>query len=140
MNPALIGYLTNKTRKQGIQNIKPLTANAEKTDLPQESVDIVFLHLVFHDIKNKHAALKEFYRVLKENGKLVIDEETLMPLGEIKKLAEDSDFMFLKHLRDCPNFRERKLEEHPFLFFKSFNQHKKAYKSLYFSCFAQMVK
>jgi len=34
MNPALIGYLTNKARKQGIQNIKPITANVEKTDLP----------------------------------------------------------------------------------------------------------
>ena len=99
INSALIQYVTNKAKKQGILNIKPITADAGKTGLPKESVDIVFFHLVLHDIKNKHAALKEFYRILKKDGKLVVDEETVMPLGEIKKLAEDSGFMFLKHLR-----------------------------------------
>jgi len=50
------------------------------------------------------------YRVLREDGKLVLDKETLMPLGEIKKLAEDSDFyVFEAFEKDCPNFREREL-------------------------------
>jgi ubiquinone/menaquinone biosynthesis C-methylase UbiE len=99
INPALIDYVANRTRKEGIKNIKPIVTNAENTRLLQESVDMVFLHLVLHDIKNKHEALQEFYRVLKKGGKLVIDEETTIPLDEIKKLVEDNGFTFLNRLR-----------------------------------------
>jgi len=42
-------------------------ADAQATGLPSESVDIVFLHLVLHDIKDKPKAIREFHRILKKN-------------------------------------------------------------------------
>jgi len=44
-------------------------------------------------------AIKEFSRILKKRGKLVIDEEKVMPLDLIRELVEDSGFRFSKHLR-----------------------------------------
>ncbi|MGQ9507140.1 MAG: class I SAM-dependent methyltransferase [Candidatus Bathycorpusculaceae bacterium] len=99
INPDFIAYIAKKTEKRGIKNIKAMVANAQEIALPSESVNIVFLHLVLHDIKDKTAAIKEFYRILKKNGKLVIDEENVMVLDVIRKLAEDSGFKFCKRLR-----------------------------------------
>jgi len=99
INPDFLDYISNKASKRGVKNIKTIVANAQETGLPQKSVDIVFLHLVLHDIKDKTAAIKEFNRVLKLGGKLVIDEENVMPSDLIKKLAEDSGFKFFERLR-----------------------------------------
>jgi len=99
INPDFIAYVEEKAKRKGIKNIKAIVADAQEITLSSESVDIVFLHLVLHDIKDKTVALKEFYRILKENGKLVIDEENVMSLAVIRKLAEDSGFKFHKLLR-----------------------------------------
>jgi len=99
INPDFTAYVEEKAKRKGIKNIKAIVADAQEITLSSESVDMVFLHLVLHDIKNKTVALKEFYRILKENGKLVIDEENVMSLAVIRKLAEDSGFKFHKLLR-----------------------------------------
>jgi ubiquinone/menaquinone biosynthesis C-methylase UbiE len=82
-------------------------ANAQETGLPSESVDVVFLHLVLHDIEDKSAAIKEFKRVLKSHGKLVIDEENVMPHDLIRRLAEDSGFILSKHSRKTTQIFEK---------------------------------
>jgi len=99
INPDFIAYIANKVRRKGIKNIQTIVASAQETSLPSESVDMVFLHLVLHNIEDKHAAIKEFNRILKTDGKLVIDEENVLPLDLIRKLVEDSGFTFSKRLR-----------------------------------------
>jgi len=99
INPDFIDYISKKASREGKKHIKTIVANAQETGLPQKSVDIVFLHLVLHDIEDKTRAIKEFNRILKQDGKLVIDEENVMPLDLIKRLAEDSGFKFSKRLR-----------------------------------------
>jgi len=85
-------YTSNKAMKKGIKNIRTITADAQNTGLSPETVDVVFLHLVLHDIQDRRKAIEEFNRVLKANGKLVIDEEKIMPPDFIRKLAEESGF------------------------------------------------
>ena len=87
-------WVANKARKTRRVNIKTIKADACKTELPDKNVDIVFLHLVLHDIKDKSAAIKEFYRVLKAGGKLVIDEGNAMSLEKVRRLAEDGGLEF----------------------------------------------
>jgi ubiquinone/menaquinone biosynthesis C-methylase UbiE len=99
VNPEFVEYVKNKAKRKRIGNIKAIMANAQETGLPSESIDVVFLHLVLHDIKDKPATIKEFKRVLKNDGKLVIDEENVMPLDLIRRLAENSGFILSKHLR-----------------------------------------
>jgi ubiquinone/menaquinone biosynthesis C-methylase UbiE len=99
MNPNLIEYVKNKAERKRMKNIKTFVANAQETGLPPESVDMVFLHLVLHDIEDKPVAIREFNRILKRSGRLVIDEEDVMPLDMVRKLAEDSGFTFSECLR-----------------------------------------
>jgi ubiquinone/menaquinone biosynthesis C-methylase UbiE len=108
INSQFLQRIENKARKTGRSNIKTIKADACETGLPNASVDTVFLHLVLHDIKDKEAAIKDFYRISKKQGRLVIDEENIMPLEDIKKLAEDAGFTFSKHLyKTIQTFQKR---------------------------------
>ena len=107
INSDFVDYISNKAEKKGIRHIKTIMAKAEETSLPQGSIDFVFLHLVLHDIKDKPKAIKEFSPILKKRGKLVIDEENVMPLNLIRELVEDSGFRFSKHLRKTIQVFER---------------------------------
>lgn len=94
INSEYLDYVAKKAGKKQISNIETIKADACNTGLPDDSVDIVFMHLVLHDIKDKSAALKEFYRVSKPGGKVAIDEGHVMTIEEIKKLAEEAGFKF----------------------------------------------
>lgn len=111
INPSLIAHVEDKAAKNEAKNVKPILASAEETGLPADSVDIVFLHLVLHDIKNKEAAVKEFNRILKARGKLVIDEENVMPLDAIKKLSEEAGLTLSKTLRETVQIFEKEEKE-----------------------------
>lgn len=106
-NPDCIAHVENKIKRQGTHNVKTITASAEQTSLPAESVDMVFLHLVLHDIPDKQTAMQEFNRVLKTNGKLVIDEDRTMPPNLIRKLAEEHGFQYSTCLRKTTQIFEK---------------------------------
>ena len=107
VNPNFIEHIKNRAVKKGIKIIRTVIANAQQTSLPPKSVDIVFLHLVLHAIKDKPAAIREFDRILKPNGRLVIDEENVMPLSSIRKMVEESNFRFSNCLRKTVQIFEK---------------------------------
>ena len=107
INADFTKYVSEKAKKKGIKNTKAITAKAENTGLSSQSVDIVFLHLVLHDIEDKQRAVKEFNRILKARGKLIIDEENVIPLNFIRRLAEETGFRLSKILRKTIQIFER---------------------------------
>ena len=60
-----------KAKKAGLSNIKTILSDG-KTGLPKESIDVIWMCDVFHEIKQKHVVLKELYKVLREDGNLFI--------------------------------------------------------------------
>jgi ubiquinone/menaquinone biosynthesis C-methylase UbiE len=110
LNSGFIEYVKRKANAKGIKNINAAVADAQDTGLPSKSVDVVFLHLVLHDIKDKHAAIKEFNRILKEKGRLVIDEENVMLPDHISQMAEDSGFRLSRRLRKSMQIFEKVTE------------------------------
>lgn len=107
LNSDFIEYVKRKANRKGIKNINAIVANAQETGLPSESIDIVFIRLVLHDIQDKYAAIKEFNRILKENGKLIVDEENVMPQDYVRKMAEDSSFRLSRRLRKTIQILEK---------------------------------
>jgi ubiquinone/menaquinone biosynthesis C-methylase UbiE len=96
----LIKHVQENIARLKIKNMKPIVANAERTGLAERSVDIVFVHLVLHDIDDQQAAVEEFYRVLRPPGKLVVDEEHAMLPELVRVLVESSGFRLLETLRN----------------------------------------
>lgn len=99
VNSEFIKYVSRKAEKKGMKNIRTIVTDAENPSLPLESVDFVFLHLVLYDVEDKPKATMDFGRILKADGKLVIDEDGVISLDFIRELVEESGFCFVKILR-----------------------------------------
>jgi ubiquinone/menaquinone biosynthesis C-methylase UbiE len=64
----------NKAAKAGAKNIKFLQSDGKSLQLEDESVDMILLVTVYHEVGQSEAVLKEFSRVLKPEAKLTIVE------------------------------------------------------------------
>jgi ubiquinone/menaquinone biosynthesis C-methylase UbiE len=63
-----------KATKADAKNIRFLQSSGTKLELKAALVDLIFLVTVYHEVGDAEAVLKEFGRVLKPSGRLVIVE------------------------------------------------------------------
>jgi len=74
LSPQMLQKAQNKVAKAGAKNIQFLQSNGTSIQVEDDSVDIIFLVTVFHEIGETQTVLKEFHRILKPDGKLVVVE------------------------------------------------------------------
>jgi ubiquinone/menaquinone biosynthesis C-methylase UbiE len=81
--PRQLDIVKQRSKREGIGNIITLHSNG-KTDLPDASVDVIWMCDVIHEIKERREVLKEARRVLKKNGVLAIHDsmkDRLLPFA-----------------------------------------------------------
>ena len=61
----------DRTRKEGLTNIETILSD-NRTGLPDECVDIVWMCDAFHEVEQRRAVLAELHRVLRKDGVLAI--------------------------------------------------------------------
>jgi len=69
INPDAIRMVQNLILKRQISNIETIYSNC-KTGLLDNSIDVVILYDVFHEISEPNEVLRELHRVLKPSGAL----------------------------------------------------------------------
>lgn len=74
LQQGMIDATTRRARESGISNLEGIVAPATQVPLPDSSVDVVLMSMVFHDIDAKTEALKEIARLLRPKGSLFIIE------------------------------------------------------------------
>ncbi len=94
--------------KAGV-TIRFLESNGESIELPSDSVDLILLVYVFHELPDKEKALVEFRRILKSGGRVVIQERTRKsglsrilpgpPVTDVNKIVEQAREVGLKQER-----------------------------------------
>ncbi len=69
---------------------KPLTTkvefyleSAEKTSLPDQEADVVFLFNSFHEFDHRENTVQEMYRICKPGGQIFIEEELASPTNQV---------------------------------------------------------
>ena len=67
INPAAIELVKELAAKKQLSNVEVILSDRD-TGLLNESVDMVLVYDVFHDLKNRVAVLEELHRVLKPEG------------------------------------------------------------------------
>ncbi|MFZ5353726.1 MAG: class I SAM-dependent methyltransferase [Bacillota bacterium] len=70
----MLKELSNSAREYGYTNIYPLMGTMDDIPLFDKSTDAVFVNMALHHVENVKQAIKEMYRVLKNNGSLVITD------------------------------------------------------------------
>ena len=75
------------------------------TNLPDESVDVVWMCDVLHEIKEKRSVMRELHRVLKNEGALVVydgmGDKTLEYTSDLFSLSGNDEKLYKFVKIDC---------------------------------------
>ncbi|MFX1497743.1 MAG: class I SAM-dependent methyltransferase [Promethearchaeota archaeon] len=105
IHPLAIKKVENKANKKNFKNIETIQTDC-KTNLEDNTIDVIICFDVLHGIEDKECIIKEFFRVLKPNSILSFDDHhmkedeiieliTLNNLFELKKKRE-KQYNFIK--------------------------------------------
>lgn len=76
IQPLAIKRVESAASKKGLTNIETIQSDCA-TDLEDESIDVVLLCDILHDLSEPNAVLKELHRVLKPDGVLSCNDHHL---------------------------------------------------------------
>lgn len=78
-----------------VRNIEFIEANAEHLPFPDNHVDVITMAFGLRNVTDKAKALREMYRVLKPNGRLMVLEFSKVDTGLIKKFYDFYSFKLI---------------------------------------------
>ena len=78
-----------------MKNIEIIYSNC-KTGLPDNSIDVVLLYDVLHELNKPNEVLKEIHRVLKSNGILSVSDHHMKENEIISKVTNRGLFKLLR--------------------------------------------
>ena len=76
VNPLAIKAVQSPASKKGISNVRVILSDCD-TGLPPDSIDVVLLYDILHDLENRTKVLTELRRVLKPEGILSVSDHHL---------------------------------------------------------------
>ena len=82
IHPLAIQSVQNIASKKRLTNVETIHSDC-KTELPDNSVDVVLLYDTFHDLGDPNGVLEELHRVLKPNGILSFNDHHMKEENEI---------------------------------------------------------
>lgn len=95
VTPIAIRMVKKLVEKNGLKNVET-TLSGCATGLPNDSLDVVLMYDVFHDLEDKQAVLKELYRVLKKDGLLSFSDHHLKEQDVLSMVTDGNLFRLMK--------------------------------------------
>jgi ubiquinone/menaquinone biosynthesis C-methylase UbiE len=95
-----IEAVTQRMRKQRIENIVPVLAHGYHSGLPDHIADMVCAIDMFFSVREPTAFLAELKRIAKEDGVLVIDDGHQSRATTKRKLAASGHWVTMEETRD----------------------------------------
>jgi ubiquinone/menaquinone biosynthesis C-methylase UbiE len=102
-NPLAIDAVKRLATKKGLTNVRTILSDRE-TGLSPDSVDIVLLYDILHDLKEHEGVLAELYRVLKPGGILSVSDHHLKKDEIISRVTENGLFRLSAKKENSINF------------------------------------
>jgi len=105
INPVAVEYVERKVRRRRIGNVNVILAGADKTGLPDEALDTVFLFGVIHALwKDMGTITSEIHRILKPQGILSISKSRLPEDEVVEAVTANCMFQFKEKTNKALNF------------------------------------
>ena len=95
VNPLAVEMVKKLAEKKQLANVKTILSD-RKTGLPDDSIDVVLLYDVFHDLNNPDDVLEELHRVLKPDGILSLSDHHMKEDKIVSNLTNRNLFKLLK--------------------------------------------
>ncbi|MBC7129427.1 MAG: methyltransferase domain-containing protein [Thermoplasmatales archaeon] len=74
VNPDLLEFVKKAAEEKGIDNLITILSDGENLNLPEKSLDFIFMRNVTHHIGNRVEYFKKLKKFLKKDGKVIIIE------------------------------------------------------------------
>ena len=103
IHPLAIKKVKDFASKRQLENIEIIHSDC-KTTLPENSIDMVLLYDVFHDLSNPNTVLKELYRILKPGGILSFSDHHMKEHEFLTKITANGFFKPLKENKHTYSF------------------------------------
>ena len=107
VNPLAIKMVKDIVEKNSLKNVETILSDCA-TNLPNESVDLVLLYDVFHDLEDKETVLHELHRVLKQDGLLSFSDHHLKERTILSRATDSTLFRLLKKGKYTYSFLKNK--------------------------------
>ena len=103
IHPQAIKMVKNIALKKQLKNVKTIYSDC-KNGLPDNSINVVLLYDVFHDLNNPNEVLEELHRVLKTNGILSVSDHHMKENEIVSKIENRGLFRLGKKGKRTYNF------------------------------------
>ncbi len=100
-------HIEAEARKQGLNQIVTVLGSQDSTNLPPDSVDVVFFSDVYHHLEHPQKTLATIHRALHKGGRLVI--------VEFDRVEGRSSGFVLKHIRAGQDVFRKEIESAGFV-------------------------
>lgn len=107
VHPLAVEMVKKLAEKKQLANVETILSD-RKTGLPEDSIDVVLLYDVFHDLKDPDAVLEELQRVLKLDGILSLSNHHMKEDEIISNLTSRSLFKLLRKGEKTYSFTKMK--------------------------------
>ena len=95
VNPLAVQTVRKIAAENGLTNVETILSDC-KTELSDESIDLVLLYDTFHDLTNADGVLEELYRVLRPEGVLSFSDHHMKEDGILSRVTSKGLFRLLK--------------------------------------------
>jgi ubiquinone/menaquinone biosynthesis C-methylase UbiE len=95
LNPFAVASVQKKARRKGLAGVETMRSDGP-TGLADESVDVVLLYDVFHELDDADAVLTELHRVMRPGGTLSFSDHHLNEEEVISRVTAGGMFEFSK--------------------------------------------
>jgi ubiquinone/menaquinone biosynthesis C-methylase UbiE len=106
INPLAIKSVKNIASKKKLANVETILSD-RKTGLPDNSLDVILLYDVFHDLSDPNGVLKELHRVLKPKGILSFSDHHLKEDEIVSSITENGLFKLSKKGKITYSFQKK---------------------------------
>lgn len=91
VHPLAIEMVKKIAAKKGLTNVETILSD-RKTGLPDDSIDVILMYDVFHDLRDPNGVLVELHRVLKPDGILSFSDHHIKQNEILTNLTKNALF------------------------------------------------
>jgi len=114
IEPAMITYIRDRISREKLSNVKPVLGNERSLPLPANSLDLILMVDVYHEVAFPYEMGQSMLKALKPGGKLFLiefrAEDPAVPIREVHKMTEkqavielkEAGFTFIKNIGNLP--------------------------------------
>jgi len=95
IHPLALQKVQNLAQKQHLTQVHTICSNC-KTEMPDNSVDVVLLYDIFHMLSEPDAILAELQRILKPDGILSVNDHHISETAIISGITENAHFTWVR--------------------------------------------